>query len=138
MEVSRQRNVLRRILRGLDHDGGGNPPFSLFREYVEQLIDFKKKFVIIGSKNAITYKEIFNVIKENRLWLGNGFDRGNAYFKTPSGKEYASGVYDPETGLVKFRNVGWFTNLEHQKRQEEIILFNNYTEEKYPTYYSVH
>jgi hypothetical protein len=111
-----------------------NPPFSLFREYVAQLIEYKKRFVIIGSKNAITYKDIFSLIKDNKLWLGIGFDRGNAYFKTPAGKEYASGVYDPETGLVKFRNVGWFTNLEHQKRKEEMILFNKYVETDYPTY----
>ncbi len=111
-----------------------NPPFSLFREYVQQLIEHDKKFLIIGSQNAITYKDIFNFIKENKIWLGNGFENGNAYFETPPGKEYASGVYDPETGLVKFRNVAWFTNLEHKKRHEELILFNSYSATKYPSY----
>ena len=111
-----------------------NPPFSLFREYVAQLVEYEKRFLIIGSLNAITYKEIFSLIKDNRLWLGNGFDNGNAYFKTHSEREFAGGVYDATTGLVKFRNVAWFTNLEHNKRHEELILFAQYTPELYPTY----
>lgn len=111
-----------------------NPPFSLFREYVAQLVEYDKKFVIIGSLNAITYKEIFQLIKENKLWLGYGFLGGNAYFKTPTTKEFASGVYDENTGLVKFRNVTWFTNLEIQKRHEELPLFKTYNEVEYPKY----
>lgn len=111
-----------------------NPPFSLFREYVEQLIKYEKKFLIIGTTNGISYKEIFNLIKDNKIWLGNGFEHGNAYFKTPYGENYASGVYNPETGLVKFRNVAWFTNLEHQKRHETLILFRNYNPEEHPQY----
>jgi hypothetical protein len=111
-----------------------NPPFSLFREYVAQLIKYEKKFLIVGTANAITYKEVFNLIKENKIWLGYGFERGNAFFKTPYGNNYADGVYDPNTGLVKFRNVAWFTNLEHQKRHEELILFKHYSPEEYPTY----
>ena len=112
-----------------------NPPFSLFREYVAQLIKYDKKFIIIGPWNAVTYKEIFPLIKENRLWLGNGFNAGNAYFSVPSGmNEYAAGVYDKKTGLVKFRNVTWFTNLDHAKRHKDIILFKHYTPEEYPKY----
>lgn len=111
-----------------------NPPFSLFREYVAQLIEYDKKFVIIGSLNAITYKEIFKFIKDDKLWLGYGFNGGNAYFKTPHTKEFASGVYDEETGLVKFRNVTWFTNLEIQKRHEELILYKTYNENEYSKY----
>jgi len=111
-----------------------NPPFSLFREYVDQLVQHKKKFLIIGTTNGITYKEIFNLIKQNKIWLGYGFDSGNAYFGTPYGDKYARGVYDPKTNLVKFRNVTWFTNLEHQKRHEELILFCDYSPERYPTY----
>jgi len=99
-----------------------NPPFSLFREYVKQLFDYKKKFVIIGSMNAITYKEIFPLIKENKIWLGNGFNAGNAYFYTPDAREYASGVLDDKTGLVKFRNCHWFTNLDHGRRHETLPL----------------
>ena len=99
-----------------------NPPFSLFREYVKQLFEYEKNFVIIGSMNAITYKEVFPLIKENKMWLGNGFNAGNAYFSTPSSKEYASGVYDEKTGLVKFRNCCWFTNLDHGRRHRALPL----------------
>ncbi|MCD6149294.1 adenine-specific methyltransferase EcoRI family protein [bacterium] len=97
-----------------------NPPFSLFREYVKQLFDYNKKFVIIGSMNAITYKEIFPLIKDNKMWLGNGFQGGNAYFFTPNTRDFASGVYDKKTGLVKFRNVCWFTNLDHGRRHQPL------------------
>ncbi|GAB6395528.1 MAG: putative adenine-specific methylase [Bacteroidales bacterium] len=112
-----------------------NPPFSLFREYVAQLIEYGKQFLIIGSQNAITYKEIFTLIKENKIWLGHGFAGGNAYFKvSASDNNYVAGVYDPQTGLVKFRNVRWFTNLDHAKRHEDLILYKNYTPEEYPKY----
>lgn len=113
-----------------------NPPFSLFREFISQLFDYEKKFIVVGSKNAITYKEIFGLIKDNRLWLGNGFSTGNAYFKIPpeNARNYANGVYDKVTGLVKFRNVGWFTNLDIAKRHEELILFRDYNERDYPRY----
>lgn len=101
-----------------------NPPFSLFREYVAQLVGHGKKFLIIGSKNATTYKEIFPLIKGNRMWVGAGFAQGNAYFSIPAdrAREFANGVYDKSTGLVKFRNVGWFTNLDHGRRHEEMPL----------------
>ena len=99
-----------------------NPPFSLFREYVKQIIDYNKNFVIIGSMSAITYKEIFPLIKNNKLWLGNGFHAGNAYFFTPNTRNFASGVYDPKTGLVKFRNVCWFTNIDHGRRHRPLPL----------------
>ena len=113
-----------------------NPPFSLFREYVAQLMEYDKKFLIVGSLNAITYKEIFKLIKDNQLWLGYGFSGGNAYFKTPYTKEFATGVFDEETGLVKFRNVSWFTNLDFEKRHEDLILYKTYygNESEYPTY----
>ncbi|MBQ3443353.1 MAG: adenine-specific methyltransferase EcoRI family protein [Selenomonadaceae bacterium] len=108
-----------------------NPPFSLFREYVAQLVDYDKKFLIIGNMNAITYKEIFPLIKENKLWLGYGFNGGNAYLQLPNGqyKEFAEGVFNAETGLVKFRNLHWFTNLDVRKRHEDILLFKRYAEE---------
>lgn len=101
-----------------------NPPFSLFREYVAQLFEHGKKFIIIGSKNAVTYKDIFRLIKKNMLWVGAGFANGNAYFRIPagSGREFADGVYDESTGLVKFRNVGWFTNLDHGRRHQLLPL----------------
>lgn len=113
-----------------------NPPFSLFREYVAQLIKYDKKFVIIGNQNAITYKEVFPLIKQNKIWLGYGFRGGNAYFgvKSDGVREYAQGVYDIATGLVKFRNCCWFTNLDHDKRHEELILYKNYNPKEYPKY----
>jgi hypothetical protein len=111
-----------------------NPPFSLFREYVAQLVEYDKKFIIIGSKNAITYKEIFKFIQENRIWLGNGFPNGNAFFRIPEeyARDWANGVYNPETGLVKFRNVGWFTNLDFKKRHENLTLYKQYNPREYP------
>lgn len=111
-----------------------NPPFSLFRQYVAQLVEYDKKFVIVGSTNAITYKDIFPLIRDNRLWLGHGFQAGNAYFRTPNPNDYAKGVYDPETGLVKFRNVTWFTNLDISKRHEELVLYKTYNPDDYPAY----
>ena len=111
-----------------------NPPFSLFREYVAQLFEYEKKFIIIGNQNAITYKEIFPLLKENKMWLGNGFRGGNAYFAVPKELHYADGVYDEKTGLVKFRNCCWYTNLDIKKRHEELELYKRYTPEEYPKY----
>ena len=115
-----------------------NPPFSLFREYVSQLVEYKKKFLIIMPFNAITYKEIFKLIKDNKLWLGYGFKSGNAYFEVnrKSAGDFANGVYDEETGLVKFRNVTWGTNLDIKKRHEILETINSYAKmpEKYPKY----
>ena len=101
-----------------------NPPFSLFREFLAWITAADKKLVIIGSMNAITYKEVFPLMMSNKLWLGNGFQSGNAYFSTPVEREYASGVYDAKTGLVKFRNVGWFTNLDHGRRHQPLPLMS--------------
>ena len=113
-----------------------NPPFSLFREYVAQLIEYNKKFLIIGNVNAITCKEIFKLLKANELWLGTGFQNGNAFFKIPANNahNFANGVYDEKTGLVKFRNICWYTNLDHSKRHENITLFRYYTSNEYPHY----
>ena len=110
-----------------------NPPFSLFREYVAQLMEYEKKFVIVGPQNAITYKDIFKYILRNELWLGYGFAGGNAHFVTFNNKEYAVGVRTEE-GLVKFRNCHWFTNLDIKKRHEDILLWKKYTPEEYPKY----
>jgi len=99
-----------------------NPPFSLFRDFLSWIIEAKKEFLIIGNMNAITYKEVFPLIKDNKMWLGNGFHAGNAYFSTPFAKDYGEGVYNPETGLVKFRNVCWFTNIDHGRRHQLLPL----------------
>jgi len=101
-----------------------NPPFSLFREFLKWIRDGKKQFVIVGNKNAITYKEVFPLLKDNEMWLGPGFPEGNAYFRIAKDtvREFASGVYDESTGLVKFRNVGWFTNIDHGLRHTILKL----------------
>ena len=96
-----------------------NPPFSLFREYVGQLIDYKKKFIIIGNLNAITYKEVFSLIKNNKLWLGN-----------TKPKEFLQ----PNKEIKKFGNICWFTNLNIKKRNEELILYQKYNKKDYPKY----
>ena len=113
-----------------------NPPFSLFREYIAQLMEYEKKFLIIGSLNAIHYKEIFPWIKEGKVWLGYGFNAGNAFFRIPTdgSPNYSEGVYDETTGLVKFRNCHWFTNLDHNKRHEELDLVCRYSPDDYPSY----
>ena len=99
-----------------------NPPFSLFREFLNWIVEADKQFVIIGSMNAITYKEVFPLIKEDRMWLGNGFKAGNAFFSSPVNNDYADGVFNPDTGLVKFRNVVWFTNIDHGRRHQPLPL----------------
>ncbi len=109
-----------------------NPPFSLFREYVAQLIKFDKKFIIIGHQNAIHYKEIFSLIKDGKVWLGYGF-RGNAtHFFTHYEDVATSG--DHRAGMVRVSGVTWFTNIDIKKRHEEQILYRHYTPEEYPTY----
>ena len=101
-----------------------NPPFSLFREFLMWIIEANKQFVIIGNQNAVSYKEIFPLIKDNRMWLGNGFSAGNAYFGIPesASKDYVEGVYDAKTNLVKFRNCCWYTNIDHGRRHEPLPL----------------
>ncbi len=113
-----------------------NPPFSLFREYVAQLVEHGKQFLIIGSKNAITYTEIFRLIMDNRLWMGHGFSNGNAFFRVPDSyrDRFVDGVFDEQTGLVKFRNVGWFTNIDTAKRHESITMYRRYDPAQYPRY----
>jgi hypothetical protein len=101
-----------------------NPPFSLFREFLAWIIEAEKKFLILGNMNAITYKEVFPLIRDNKIWLGKGFNAGNAYFSTPVDKKYTTGVYDNKTGLVKFRNARWFTNLDHGRRHQPLILMS--------------
>ncbi len=99
-----------------------NPPFSLFREFLAWIVKADKQFVIIGNMNALTYREVFPLIKDNKIWLGNGFHNGNAYFRPIGEREYASGVKDETTGLVKFRNCCWFTNIDHGRRHQPLSL----------------
>lgn len=119
-----------------------NPPFSLFREYVAQLVAHGKQFLIIGNKNAITYKEIFKLIKGNKVWIGTTpmgvdmlFDVPEDYAKImiATGKEGSS--YKIVNGIVKGRSSSiWFTNMDNPKRHEEITLYKKYSPATYPTY----
>lgn len=114
-----------------------NPPFSLFREYVAQLIEYDKKFLIIGNINAISYKEIFKLIKENKAWLGVNMGRGISGFIVPKHyKLYGSEARVDEDGnrIVATNNCLWLTNLDNPKRHEELILYKTYTQEEYPSY----
>ena len=109
-----------------------NPPFSLFREYVAQLMRFDKKFIIIGNQNAITYKEIFPLIMDNKVWLGYGFKGGATHFI--SNYEDTASAGDHRAGMIRVSGVVWFTNLEIKKRHEDLILVRNYTPKDNPRY----
>lgn len=112
-----------------------NPPFSLFREYVAQLMEYDKKFIIIGNQNAITYKEIFSLIKDNRIWLG--YKAGDMSFQVPDDYEMRATRSWRDEGGKNWRSLGnacWFTNLDHSKRHEEIDLYKEYSPEEYPKY----
>lgn len=116
-----------------------NPPFSLFREYVSQLMEYHKKFLIIGNVNAITYKEIFPLIKENKLWLGASIHSGDRKFYVPDDYPMnASNCGTDEQGrrYIRVKGVRWFTNLDYKQRHEELTLYKNYYghENEYPKY----
>ena len=109
-----------------------NPPFSLFREYVAQLVKYEKKFLIIGHQNAIHYKEIFPLIKCNKMWLGFGFKGNAAHFR--SNYEDVATAGDHRPGMIRVSGVMWFTNLDISKRHEVLPLYKRYTPEEYPKY----
>jgi hypothetical protein len=119
-----------------------NPPFSLFREYVAQLMEYGKKFLIIGNKNAIACKEIFPLIQDNRLWVGYTpmsadllFDVPAVYARELLATKKESSAYKIVKGVVKGRSQSiWFTNLDHKKRHEDLLLYKKYTPEEYPRY----
>lgn len=114
-----------------------NPPFSLFREYVSQIVEHNKKFLIVGNINAITYKEIFKLIKENKSWLGVNMGRGISGFIVPKHYElYGTEARIDENGnrIVATNNCLWLTNLDNSKRHEDIILYKSYSAEEFPTY----
>lgn len=113
-----------------------NPPFSLFREYVAQLVEHKKRFIILGDQNAITYKEFFKLIKENKLWLGYD-NNGTKWFQVPMDYDIPTESRIKIENGVKFFSMGrivWFTNMETTKRHQELTLYKKYTPEEYPRY----
>ena len=109
-----------------------NPPFSLFREYVAQLIKYEKKFLIIGHQNAITYKEILPLFKENKIWLGFGFKGNAAHFRSRY-KDIAT-ASDHREGMIRVSGVMWYTNLDIVKRHEKFPLYKQYNSRDFPTY----
>jgi len=116
-----------------------NPPFSLFREYVGQLIKYNKKFLIVGNWNVISYKEIFKLIKENKIWIGINNNRNFSGFIVP--KHYSlhgteARIDEDGNRIVSSNNTCWFTNLDVVKRHEELILYKTYKghEDEYPKY----
>ncbi len=114
-----------------------NPPFSLFREYVDQLMKYEKKFLILGNMNAITYKEIFPLIKANKMWIGASIHSGDREFRVPDYYPLnAAGcrVDDDGNKYIRVKGVRWFTNLDFKERHEDLILYKKYTPEEYPKY----
>ena len=109
-----------------------NPPFSLFREYVAQLMKYEKKFLIIGNQNALKYKEIFPLIMQNKMWLGYGFKGGAAHFY--SIYEDVATAGDHREGMIRVSGVNWFTNIDHNKRHERLDLWKQYNSDDFPHY----
>jgi hypothetical protein len=113
-----------------------NPPFSLFREYVAQLVEYEKKFLILGDQNAITYKETFKLIKEDKLWLG--YDNGGTkWFQVPNDYDIPTESRKKIENGIQYFSMGrivWFTNLDTTKRHQEITLYKKYSKEEYPNY----
>lgn len=114
-----------------------NPPFSLFREYVFQLIEFKKKFLIIGNVNSITYKECFKFIKDNKMWLGASIHSGDREFQVPDDYPLnAAGfrIDDKGNKYIRVKGVRWFTNLDYEERHEDLVLYKKYVPTEYSKY----
>jgi len=114
-----------------------NPPFSLFREYIAQLVEYEKKFLILGNVNSITYKECFKLIKENKMWLGVSIHSGDREFRVPSDYPLeAAGYRIDEAGnkYIRVKGVRWFTNIDYKERHEDFNLYKMYNSEEYPTY----
>lgn len=109
-----------------------NPPFSLFREYVAQLVKYDKKFIIIGHQNAMKYKDIFPLIRDNRMWLGYGFKGGATHFISKYEDTATAGNH--KAGMIRVSGVVWYTNLEIQKRHEDLVLYKPYNPQDYPKY----
>ncbi len=109
-----------------------NPPFSLFREFIALLMEYNKKFIVIGHQNAIHYKEIFPLLRDNKMWLGYGFP-GNVGFFTSPYEDYAVSSQHKK-GMIRISGVMWFSNIDIEKRHEDILLYRQYSPEEYITY----
>lgn len=114
-----------------------NPPFSLFREYISLLVKYDKKFLIIGNQNAISYKECFSLIKDNRMWLGVSIHSGDREFMIPPTYEVRSKslrVDSKGNRFIRVVGIRWFTNLDYPQRHDELDLYKHYTPEEYPQF----
>lgn len=112
-----------------------NPPFSLFREYLGQLVKYEKKFLIVGNQNNVSYKEVFPLLKENKIWMG--VNSGSQRFEVPIDFERENTYIDSDgKKYAKFGNICWYTNLDHKKRHEEIDMVCRYSPEEYPQYFN--
>ena len=114
-----------------------NPPFSLFREFVAQLMEYEKKFLIITNWNAVSYKEIFPLFRYNKIWIGVNCNRDfDGFIVPPHYPLHGTETRHDEQGnrIISQNNNCWFTNLENKKRYEELILYKNYSQEEYPKY----
>ena len=114
-----------------------NPPFSLFREYLAQLIEYKKRFLVIGNINAVSYKDTFKLFKENKIWLGASIHSGDREFGVPASYPLdAAGARVDEKGnkFIRVKGVRWFTNLDYKEHHDQMILCRRYTPEEYPKY----
>lgn len=112
-----------------------NPPFSLFREFVRTVSDYDKKFLILGTVNAVTYREVFTLIKENKCWAGYSFNKVMDFVMPDSYEIKGKGYVDSEGKKHGFvPGIAWYTNIDTPKRHEKMILENKYSPEKYPTY----
>ncbi|MCX6736419.1 MAG: adenine-specific methyltransferase EcoRI family protein [Candidatus Parcubacteria bacterium] len=114
-----------------------NPPFSLFREYIAQIVEYDKKFLIIGNINAVTYQECFRLVQNDRMWLGASIHSGDREFRVPNDYPLeAAGCRVDESGnkYIRVKGVRWFTNLDYKERHEDLVLYKKYTPEEYPLY----
>ena len=114
-----------------------NPPFSLFREFVAQLVEHGKQFLIIGNVNAITYKEIFPLIKDNKLWMGYSIHSGDREFRVPDDyplEAASSRIDDQGRKYIRVKGVRWYTNMDYVERHTDLDLWKTYTPEEYPHY----
>lgn len=114
-----------------------NPPFSLFREYVSTLIDNNKQFIIIGNVNAIAYKEIFPLLKDDKMWIGASIHSGDRAFYVPDDypmKASGCGIDEDGRRFIRVKGVRWYTNLDMKLRHDELILVKKYNPEEYPKY----
>lgn len=110
-----------------------NPPFSLYREFIAQLMDHQKQFIIVGPQNAVTTKEIFPLIRSGKMWMGTR--SGAMKFRVPNSKDKDGLIIDDEGNKWQnFGNICWYTNLDHKKRHEDLILYKGYLPDQYPKY----